>query len=296
MAAVMLTAIVTSLVNSYLPESILSTSTLRSSGARDAGSSFFGSALAVISLTVGSRLAVGAPSAEAGGYERGELHILELSSGGAVVGSTIVNSSVEIPVLSNALAERGRFGTALAALDLDGDGLSELAVGSPGATGHGSGHISILRFSPDASSSSIVVSGVNAVGDGFGGFDGGDFGPLADGEQFGSALATLPDLDGDGIPELAVSSRVDRTGTGNDGRRTQGCIFVLFLRRDGTVKRSSTIYAGSGGSGVIHQRVVLFGGAMTAWPSVSIGAEAAVTEGEAYAETSVFLAVGSTFD
>lgn len=49
---------------------------------------------------------------------------------------------------------------------------------------------------------------------------------LADGDYFGSWLASLGDLDGDGITDLAVSAESDNTGGEN-----RGAVHVLFLKK-----------------------------------------------------------------
>src|SRR5690606_18479925 len=59
---------------------------------------------------------------------------------------------------------------------------------------------------------------------------------------FGESIVGLGDLDGDGIRELAVGgSRAEHDG------RASGAIWVLFLREDGTVRRSQKIASGAGG-------------------------------------------------
>ena len=46
---------------------------------------------------------------------------------------------------------------------------------------------------------------------------------------FGTSVASLGDMDGDGIPELAV-------GAPEHGPSMEGAVIVLFLRSNGTVK------------------------------------------------------------
>ena len=67
--------------------------------------------------------------------------------------------------------------------------------------------------------------------------------------QFGRALATLPDLDGDGVPELAVGAESDHYvgSTADSSVRAWGSIFVLFLRADGSVRTHSKIANGLSG-------------------------------------------------
>jgi hypothetical protein len=77
------------------------------------------------------------------------------------------------------------------------------------------------------------------LADGMGGFSAGALAPLVTGERLGVALSPLPDLDGDGVPELAVAALTDRTLS---GIRSQGSLFLLYLRRDGTVKGSRVLF------------------------------------------------------
>jgi len=70
---------------------------------------------------------------------------------------------------------------------------------------------------------------------------GGFAGPLHDGDRFGTALACLGDLDGDGTTELAVGADQD-----DDGFFNAGAVWVLSLRPDGTVQDSTKLSFSSG--------------------------------------------------
>jgi hypothetical protein len=127
-----------------------------------------------------------------------------------------------------------RTGAALAALgDLDGDGISELAVGTPGRgdeEGAARGAVWILFLDTEGGvkcAREITVA------------KGGLAGQPRDRGEFGSALAAVGDLDGDGITELAVGEPDPVGGTPR--------IWLLFLAPDGTVRAQRRIDAATPG-------------------------------------------------
>jgi hypothetical protein len=71
---------------------------------------------------------------------------------------------------------------------------------------------------------------------------GGFGGTLQPGDSFGSDLAPLGDLNGDGTGDLAVGAS-DDDGGGLD----HGAVWILFLKPDGTVLAQTRIAEGSGG-------------------------------------------------
>jgi hypothetical protein len=111
-----------------------------------------------------------------------------------------------------------QFGRSLAALgDLDGDGLTELAVGADRDDSHGpdKGAVWVLHMTPGG-----FTAGAFKITEGEAGFGG----PLADSDHFGNALAALGDQDGDGRPDFAVGAE----GT-SDGGPSKGAAWVLFF-------------------------------------------------------------------
>jgi hypothetical protein len=128
-----------------------------------------------------------------------------------------------------------QFGISVASLgDHDGDGVGDLAVGAFQADDGGTnrGAVWILFLNPDG-----TVKGHQKISDIEGGFDG----ILDDDDWFGISVASLGDLDGDGVGDLAVSAKSD------DGGTDHGALWVLFLHTDGTVKSHQKISSTEGG-------------------------------------------------
>lgn len=82
--------------------------------------------------------------------------------------------------------------------------------------------------------------------------------PLTDWTLFGSSVASLGDLNGDGIPDLAVGGRNDSAV--GDGR---GSVHVLLMNADGTAQSVTRIAHQTNGGPALADRVA-FGSAVTA--------------------------------
>ena len=64
---------------------------------------------------------------------------------------------------------------------------------------------------------------------------------LDDNDEFGRSIATIADMDGDGVPELAVGAKFD-----DDGGSNLGAVYILFMNSTGTVKSQQKISQLSG--------------------------------------------------
>lgn len=70
--------------------------------------------------------------------------------------------------------------------------------------------------------------------------EGGFGGNLDQEDFFGTSVAALGDLDGDGLPDVAVGAHLD------DDVANHGAVWILFLNADGTVKAEQKINANAG--------------------------------------------------
>src|SRR5690606_20060407 len=180
-------------------------------------------------------LAVGAPEDDDGSSNRGAVWILFLNADGTVKSHQKLSSST-LAELGEELGTGDRFGSALASLgDLDGDGVTDLAVGAPldDDGGANRGAVYVLFLNADG-----TVQDHQKISD----LDGGLSAALENDDNFGAAVATPGDLDGDGTPDLAVGAPGD-----DDGGTDRGAVYVLFLNADGTVKSEQKISDTVGG-------------------------------------------------
>ena len=176
-------------------------------------------------------IAVGAYHDDDGGYNTGAVYILFLNSDGTVKSSQKI-SSVE-GNFKGVIDSGDCWGNAITVLnDLDGDGVTDIAVGahknySPGSESKRIGAVHILFLNSDG-----TVKSSQEISDTEGNFKE----VLKDNNVFGIALTNLNDLDGDGVTDIAVGAFGD-----NDGANSAGAVYILFLNSDGTVKSSQKI-------------------------------------------------------
>lgn len=196
-------------------------------------------------------IAVGHSRADDAGTNTGAVWILFLEPGGTVKDEQKISGTEG--GFGGVLSVNDYFGSSVTLLgDLDGDSHVELAVGAPGDNdGDGSpGAVWVLSLLPDGTV--LHESKISALSGGFSGAP-------SDADRFGIACARVPDLDGDGVPELAVGANGDDAGALN-----AGAVWLLFLRPDGTVDDHVAIRSGSGGLGTVLAEGDAFGTAVVA--------------------------------
>jgi len=169
-----------------------------------------------------------------GGGDKGAVYILFLNRAGTV--DSYQKISETDGGSTSVLDLKDYFGTcSVATGDIDGDGVTELAVGAWGDDDGGPdrGALYILFLRPDGTVKSHQKISATA---------GGFTATLEDEDGFGRSVAGIGDLDGDGVPELAAGVRYD-----DDGGSNCGAVYILFMNSDGTVKTHQKISAVEGG-------------------------------------------------
>ncbi|HIO73579.1 MAG TPA: hypothetical protein EYN38_10800, partial [Flavobacteriales bacterium] len=178
-------------------------------------------------------IAIGTAFKDDGGPNRGVVWIMFLNSNGTVKSFQRISDTQGN--FTGVLNDNDRFGISVACIgDLDGDGIADIAVGASldddGGTDRGA--VWILHLNSNG-----TVKFHEKISSQFGNFAG----ALANGDRF-SEVATLGDLDGDGIVDIAVGATLD-----DDGGSGTGAVWILFLNSDGSVKGHQKISATSGG-------------------------------------------------
>lgn len=131
----------------------------------------------------------------------------------------------------------GLFGVAVCDIgDLDLDGVPDIMVGAyvDNEFALYAGAVYVFFMRPNGTVKSHTKIGSNA-----GGFNV-TLDPL---DMFGWSIANMGDMDGDGVVDVAVGAWLDDEFPTFD----QGAIYILFMKRDGTVKSQRRITAGVGG-------------------------------------------------
>lgn len=197
---------------------------------------FFGTSVAPLGDLDGDGtpdLAVGAYYDDDGGLDYGAVWILFLEADGTVKAETKISATSG--GFTGTLSTECWFGWAMANMgDLDGDGLLELAVAADGDDDGAPEAGAVYMLSLDTDGTVHHHLKISAT-------SGGATPPLEMGAWFGSALANLGDVDGDGVPDMAVGSDGDATAG------PSGAAYVLFLAPGGMVKGYTKLSAAEGG-------------------------------------------------
>ena len=154
-----------------------------------------------------------------GGTSRGALHIMYMNTNGSVKSTVEINdSTANGPTLQN----NSDFGRGVVNIgDLDGDGVNDIAVGDAEGSGDGKGAVYIMYMNTNGSiDSTVKIDDSTANGP-----------DLDDDDSFGTSIANMGDLNGDGVNDLAVGAKNDDAGPGSN----KGTVHIMYMNTDGSV-------------------------------------------------------------
>jgi hypothetical protein len=181
-------------------------------------------------------IAVGAPSDENLESGEGAVYILFLNANGSVKNNLKISDGLNGFAPEN-LNSSDTFGSAIANIgDLDNDGIIDIAVGASNdenlESNEGAVYILFLNANGSVKNNTKISDGLNG------------FTPvgLDAGDQFGSSIANIGDLDNDGVIDIVVGAPSDE-----NLESSEGAVYILFLNTDGSVKNNTKISDGLNG-------------------------------------------------
>lgn len=196
---------------------------------------FFGISVAGIGDLDGDSIqdiACGAMYDDDGGNNSGAAYILFLETTGVVKGAVKISNYFGGLAHAYNLETSDKFGSSLAQLDdLDGDGVIELAVGAIGCDDGGSNaggiYVIFLQTNGGVRQAQKISNSAGSLSAHY---------SLGSSGSFGWAVASLGDIDVDGVGDVVVGSNGDDSGSANSG-----AVYCIFLTTSGEVKGSQKI-------------------------------------------------------
>ncbi len=162
------------------------------------------------------------------GTDIGAFYVLRLNIDGSVKSYKKITKNMN--GFTGSIESGDIFGSGFAALgDINNDGNYDVAVSAEYDDDGGPWNGAIYILALDTSGNVLNTQKISATSGGF-------TGTLTGTPAFGTDIANIGDLNGDGINDLAVGSRRD-----NDGGTRRGAIWILFMNSNGTVHHQSKI-------------------------------------------------------
>ncbi|KAM3570220.1 hypothetical protein VYU27_007700 [Nannochloropsis oceanica] len=183
---------------------------------------YFGAAVAGIGDVDGdgmSDMVVGALGDDEAALNAGAVYLLYMQRNATTPVASFVKITGGMGGFDATLAQNSYFGSSVAFLgDVDGNGVGDIAVGAYGEDKL-AGVVYILFLQNSATTPVLGWYKVRATTPGF------PF-SLAPSDAFGASVAGIGDVDGDGVPDLAVGAYMDK-----DFQSGGGAVYILLLQR-----------------------------------------------------------------
>ena len=130
------------------------------------------------------------------------------------------------------LSDGGKYGSSIANIgDLDGDGITDIAVG---AKNDDAVYIHFMNRDGNIKATHKIAGDTDVYGPN-----------LSNDNYYGSSIANIGDINGDGITDIAVGAIGDNTGDDTEGS-DKGAVYIHFMNRNGTIKDNGTHKIASG--------------------------------------------------
>ena len=174
-------------------------------------------------------IAVGAYGDNIGGGNRGAVYIHFMNRDGSIKESRTHKITSDIDKGPN-LSNNDNYSYSIANIgDLDGDGITDIAVGAhrDDTIGRGGGavYIHFMNSNGSVKKTRKIASGTDVYGP-----------TLSNDDRYGSSIANIGDLNGDGIVDIVVGATNDNTGG-----RDKGAVYIHFMNRNGSIKETKKI-------------------------------------------------------
>ncbi|MCK9481731.1 MAG: FG-GAP-like repeat-containing protein [Bacteroidia bacterium] len=158
------------------------------------------------------------------GTNNGEVFIHTLNTNGTVQSSVRITRNES--GFGNHDIFQDAFGASVAVVgDLNDDGIDDIVVGAPFFNGQ-RGSLWFLYLNADGQ-----VIGERRLSDTTTGF-----GSISNGNNFGTSITNIGDIDGNGYDDIAVGSPYNNASTSQNGS-----VYIILLEKNGTVKSHSRI-------------------------------------------------------